>query len=67
MAQDSLVAECLVARIYNFAMSKQDIVSDLATIPAEVLQPHVDTLKANDNNLLATLKSIMKSDDFVQF
>ena len=29
MAADPDIAECAVARMYNFAMSKEDIVSDL--------------------------------------
>ncbi len=67
MAKDPDIAECAVARMYNFAMSKEDIVSDLATVPLEVLQPHIDDFKANGMNLKETLRAILLSDDFVKF
>ncbi len=67
MAADPDIAECAVARMYNFAMSKEDIVSDLATVPLEVLQPHIDDFKANGMNLKETLRAILLSDDFIKF
>lgn len=67
MAADPDIAECAVARMYNFAMSKEDIVSDLATVPLEVLQPHIDEFKANGMNLKETLRAILLSDDFIKF
>ncbi|HMY15244.1 MAG TPA: DUF1549 domain-containing protein [Polyangium sp.] len=67
MAKDPDVAECAVARMYNFAMSKEDIVSDLATVPAEVIQPYLDEFNGNGMNLKATLRAILVSDDFVKF
>jgi hypothetical protein len=67
MAQDPDVAECAVARMYNFAMSKEDIVSDLATVPVEVIQPYIDEFNGNGMNLKVTLRAILVSDDFVRF
>lgn len=67
MAADPDVAECAVARMYNFAMSKEDIVSDLATVPTEVIQPYIDEFKGNGMNLKQTLRAILLSDDFVKF
>lgn len=67
MAKDPDVAECAVARMYNFAMSKEDIVSDLATVPTEVIQPYLDEFSGNGMNLKATLRAILLSDDFVKF
>jgi hypothetical protein len=67
MAADPDIAECAVARMYNLAMSKEDIVSDLATVPLEVLQPHIDEFKSNGMNLKQTLRAILLSDDFVKF
>lgn len=67
MAQDPDVAECAVARMYNFAMSKEDIVSDLATVPVEVIQPFIDEFNGNGMNLKETLRAILVSDDFVKF
>jgi len=67
MAKDRDVAECAVARMYNFAMSKEDIVSDLATVPTEVIQPYIDEFNTNGMNLKETLRAILLSDDFVKF
>jgi len=67
MAADPDVAECAVARMYNFAMSKEDIVSDLATVPTEVLQPYIDEFNSNGMNLKQTLRAILLSDDFIKF
>jgi hypothetical protein len=67
MAADPDVLACGVARMYNFAMSKEDIVSDLATIPPEVLQPFVDDFMANGMSLKKSLRTILLSEDFVKF
>jgi len=67
IAADPDVAECAVARAWNFAMSKEDIVSDLATVPLEVIQPFVEEFQGNGKNFKEVLRSIMTSDDFVRF
>jgi hypothetical protein len=67
IAADPDVAECAVARMWNFAMSKEDIVSDLATVPTEVLAPYIDEFNANGMDLKAVLRSMLTSDDFVRF
>jgi hypothetical protein len=67
IAADPDVAECAVARAWNFAMSKEDIVSDLSTVPLEVIQPFVDEFGANGMNFKEVLRSMMTSDDFVRF
>jgi hypothetical protein len=67
MAADQDVHDCAVARMYNFAMSKEDIVSDLATIPPEVLKPFADEFAANGMSLKKTLRSILLSGDFTKF
>ena len=41
IAADADVAACAAARAYNFAFSKEDIVTDLATVPPSVLDPVV--------------------------
>jgi len=48
-------------------MSKEDIVSDLATVPPEVMKPFVDEFVANGMNLKKTLRTILLSDDFTKF
>lgn len=67
IAADPASAECAVARVWNFAMSKDDIVSDKATVPREVIQPFIDEFLSNGKNLKKVLRSILVSDDFVRF
>jgi hypothetical protein len=66
LAEDPLVAECVVARMWNFAMSKEDIVVDLATVPYGVIQPHVADYD-DGQDLKQVLRGIMTSEDFVSF
>ncbi|MEO7329222.1 MAG: hypothetical protein ABI193_11630 [Minicystis sp.] len=67
VAADTDVAECAVARMWNFAMSKEDIVSDLATVPLAVLEPFIAEFHGNGQNLKQTLRSMLTSDDFLRF
>lgn len=67
IAADPDVNECAVARMYNFAMSKEDIVDSLATVPYEVLDEYMITYYQTGFNLKATLKAIFSSADFVRF
>jgi hypothetical protein len=67
MATDPDVAECAVARMWNFAMSKEDIVTDLATVPITVIETHVASFAQSGFDLKATLREIMLSDDFTKF
>jgi hypothetical protein len=66
LAEDPLVAECVVARMWNFAMSKEDIVVDLATVPYGVIADHVQAYD-DGQDLKQVLRGIMLSDDFVSF
>ena len=67
IAADTDVAECAVARMWNFAMSKEDIVSDLATVPLAVLEPFIAEFQGNGQNLKQTLRSMLTSDDFLRY
>lgn len=67
IAADPDVAECAVARAYNFAFSKEDIVSDLATVPPSVLATYVAEFQKNGQNLKKTMRAIFASEDFVRF
>lgn len=67
MANDQDVIDCAVARMWNLAMSKEDIVADLATVPYSVLEPYVTGFESSDYNLKETLRTMMKSEDFVKF
>ena len=67
LAEDPQVTECVVARVWNFAMSKEDIVTDLATVPFGVVEPHVTKYDTNGQDLKAVLRDIFMSEDFVSF
>lgn len=67
VAEDPDVAECMVARMWNFVMSKEDIVTDLATVPASVLADPLATFQKNGQNVKKTLRALFAGDDFVKF
>ncbi len=67
MATDPDIADCAVTRAYNFAFSKGDAVTDLATIPDSVLNPYRAQFLNEGMNLKATLKKIFKSEDFTKY
>lgn len=67
IADDPDVSECAVARMWNFAMSKEDIVSDLATVPLAVIQPFIAEFQGNGQNLKQTLRSMLTSDDYLRY
>ena len=67
IANDPDISECAVARMWNFTMSKEDIVSDLSTVPAAVLKPYLAEFEGNGKNLKKTLRAMLTSDDFTSF
>jgi len=67
MAADPDIPECAAARFWNFTMSKEDIVNDLATVPLSVLKPYIDEFKANGMNVKKMIRSMFTSEDFVRF
>lgn len=67
MAADAAIPKCAVNRIWNYAMSRGDIVNDLATVPDVVTQPYVDSFKSSGMITKETIRAIFKSDDFTKF
>jgi hypothetical protein len=67
VAADPDVGDCVVSRLYNFAMSKEDIVTDLATVPYDVLDAYMFVYINTGMNLKATLRAIFTSADFVRY
>ena len=67
IAADPAVGRCAVNRIWNFAMSRGDIVNDLATVPNSVTDPYVTAFTASGQKLKETIRGIFKSEDFVKF
>lgn len=67
MAADPDIAECAVARMWNWAFGKGDIVDTLAVVPSEVIATQVAALRGNGMRLRPILLSVFTSDDFVKF
>lgn len=67
MAADDEVLNCAVARVWNYAMSKGDIVNDLATIPTVVIGPLLDEFRQNGFKLKPIIRSAFVHEDFVRF
>lgn len=67
IAADKSVQTCAVNRVWNYAMSRGDIVNDLATVPEDVTAPIVTDFQANGMKLKETIRAVFKTDDFVKF
>lgn len=67
MAADPEVHACAVSRMWNYAMSRGDIVETSNKVSDKVLTPLVEELVASNFNLKTTLRSILLHDDFVRF
>ena len=67
MAADPDVAKCGVARIWNWALGKTDIVDTLQDVPIEVIQTQVDTFTANGFKLKDMIYAVYTAEDFVKF
>ena len=67
MAADPAIAACGVARLWNFALGKTDIVDTLETVPADVIATQVAAFSANGYKVKDLIFAIFTSDDFVKF
>jgi hypothetical protein len=67
MANDPKVAECMVARYWNWALGKGDIVDTLSMVPAATIQTQVDSFRANGGLMKDAILAVYTSDDFVKF
>jgi hypothetical protein len=67
MAADKDVQTCAIARVWNFALGKGDIVDTLAVVPPDVIQSQVDAFTANGMKLKDAMYAVFTSDDFVKF
>ena len=67
MAADPEVGRCAVNRVWNYALSRGDIVNDLATIPTAVTDSLAKDFTANGQKLKETIRAVFKSEDFVKF
>jgi hypothetical protein len=67
MAADPAVAECGVARMWNWALGKTDIVDTLQEVPTETIQAQVTAFSASGYKLKDLIYAVYTSDDFVKF
>lgn len=68
IAADPDVARCAVNRIWNYAMSRGDIVNDLATVPNVVTDNLVKEFSTTQGfKLKETIRAVFKAEDFVKF
>jgi hypothetical protein len=67
MAADAGVAECAVARIWNLALGKPDIVDYLETVPTDVIATQVSAFKADGYKINDMFYNVFTADDFVKF
>ncbi len=67
MAADPDVAECGVARIWNWAMGKTDIVDTLQEVPVETIQSQIDAFAANGYKMKDLIYAVYTSEDFTKF
>ncbi|HSO40715.1 MAG TPA: hypothetical protein VLT33_49655 [Labilithrix sp.] len=67
IAEDPEVGRCAVNRVWNYALSRGDIVNDLATIPVAVTDSYTKDFNANGQKLKETIRQVFKSEDFVKF
>ena len=67
IAEDPEVGRCAVNRVWNYALSRGDIVNDLATIPVAVTDGLTKDFNTNGQKLKETIRQVFKSEDFVKF
>lgn len=67
IAKDPAVQACAVNRVWNWALSRGDIVADLATIPDVVTKDIVTDFTANGFKLKRVIRNVFTSDDYVKF
>jgi hypothetical protein len=67
VAADADVAKCGVARMWNWAMGKGDIVDLLLDVPASTIQAQVDAFTQNGFKMKDLIFAVYTSDAFVKF
>ena len=67
MAADPDIAACGVARVWNFALGKEDIVDQLVTVPKPTIQKQLDAFTQNGFKMNDLIFAVFTSDAFVKF
>lgn len=67
MAADPEIAKCGVARVWNWALGKTDIVDTLQEVPAATIQKEIDAFTQNGYKMKDLIFAVYTSDNFVKF
>jgi hypothetical protein len=67
MAADPAIAECVIARVWNWGLGKSDIIDGGNRVPAATIQAQVDAFTRGGGKLKDAIFNIFTSDDFVRF
>jgi hypothetical protein len=67
IAGDPEVSACVIARLWNWALGKSDIVDSSTRVPAATIDPQVAAFEANGYRIRGALFDIFTHDDFVRF
>jgi hypothetical protein len=67
MATDPAVSACTVARVWNFALGKGDIVQTLSIVPPDVIAAEVAAFDADGHRLRDLFYRVFTSDDFTKY
>jgi hypothetical protein len=67
IATDPDVAECAVARVWNWALGRGDIVGAMALVPPEVIDAQIRGFVSSGHNLKKTILDVFTSEDYLKF
>lgn len=67
MAADPEISTCVIARLWNWAFGKSDIVDSATRVPAATIEEQVAAFEAGGHRIRGALRNIFTSDDFVRF
>jgi hypothetical protein len=67
MAADPEIARCAVARIWNWALGKGDIVDQLELVPGLTIEPQLQAFREGGYKLNDLIFSVFDADDFVRY
>jgi uncharacterized protein DUF1585 len=67
IAADPDVSACVIARLWNWALGKSDIVDSATRVPAATIDQTAAAFEANGHRIRGAILDIFTSDDFVKF
>lgn len=67
MAADPAIAECAVARAWNWAFGKGDIVDTLSLVPASIIRDQIIDFQQSGFRMKALLLAVFTHEDFIKF